>query len=216
MEKATIEDRGFVSSERHRSRDRTAPSAARQSGGRLLGPSSLVLPPSDEGGGKPEGFDGGRDTASVKKAGCPEQTGCEFSPSVACGDSSLVRGSQGGGMFPARQSAQREPRAGIESFAQHPLNKRTGGPGGISPLVQGPPGGLSVHFPPVESGRFPRKTGFAGAPLDQTASVAAQSGSLRHDGGTRRRCPLCGQTAQALRGLRARDQRLPAQSWISV
>ncbi len=28
-----------------------------------------------------------------------------------------------------------------------------GAPGGISPLVQGPPGGLSVHFPPVESGR---------------------------------------------------------------
>ena len=29
----------------------------------------------------------------------PEQTGCEFSPSVACGDSSLVRGSQGDGGF---------------------------------------------------------------------------------------------------------------------
>ena len=28
--------------------------------------------------------------ASLKKAGCPEQTGCEFSPSVACGDSSLL------------------------------------------------------------------------------------------------------------------------------
>ena len=70
--------------------------------------------------------------------------------------------------------------------------------------VSRPPGGLSVHFPPVESGRFPRKTGFAGAPVDLTASVAAHSGSLRHDGGTRRRSPLCGQTAQALRGLRAR------------
>ena len=29
----------------------------------------------------------------------PEQTGCEFSPSVACGDSSLVRGSQEDGCF---------------------------------------------------------------------------------------------------------------------
>ena len=79
---------------------------------------------------------------------------------------------------------------------KYPLCKRTGGPGGISPLVQGPPGGLSVHFPPVESGRFPRKTGFAGAPLDQTASVAGKTGSLWHDGGTRRRCPLCGQAPQ--------------------
>ena len=53
-------------------------------------PRAPVLPPSDEGGGKPEGLDGGRDTASLKKAGCPERTGCEFSPSVACGDSSLL------------------------------------------------------------------------------------------------------------------------------
>ena len=59
-------------------------------------PPSLVLPPSDEGGGKPGGFDGGRDTAGLRKVRCPEDTGCEFSPSVACGDSSLVRGSQGG------------------------------------------------------------------------------------------------------------------------
>ena len=34
--------------------------------------------------------------ASLEKAECPEQIDCEFSPSVACGDSSLVRGSQGG------------------------------------------------------------------------------------------------------------------------
>ena len=65
--------------------------------------SSPVLPPSDEGGGKPEGLDGGRDTVSLRKGGCPEYAGCEFSPSVACGDSSLVRGSQapGGRRFPA-------------------------------------------------------------------------------------------------------------------
>ena len=83
--------------------------------------------------------------------------------------------------------------------AETPAIKR-GVPGSISPLVKRPPGGLSVHFPPVESGRMPRKTGFAGAPVDLTASVAAHSGSLRHDGGTRRRSPLCGKTAQALRG----------------
>ena len=57
-----------------------------------------------------------------------EGAGCEFSPSVACGDSSLVRGSQG---------------AGIESFAQHPLRKRTEGwrplrpPQGLPPLCKG-------------------------------------------------------------------------------
>ena len=57
--------------------------------GTRLRPPSLALPPSDEGGGKPEGFDGGRDTAGLRKERCPEDTGCEFSPSVACGDSSL-------------------------------------------------------------------------------------------------------------------------------
>ena len=37
-------------------------------GGRSsLRPPSFVLPPSDEGGGKPEGFDGGRDTPSLCK-----------------------------------------------------------------------------------------------------------------------------------------------------
>ena len=46
------------------------------------------------------------------KQGCTEHTGFEFSPSVACGDSSLVRGSQGGG---------------IEPFAQRLLSKRTRG-----------------------------------------------------------------------------------------
>ena len=68
-------------------------------GRRWLIPSSpsFVLPPSDEGGGKPEGFDGGRDMASLEKAECPEQIDCEFSPSVACGDSSPLRGSQGAG-----------------------------------------------------------------------------------------------------------------------
>ena len=38
--------------------------------------------------------------ASLEKAECPEQIDCEFSPSVACGDSSLVRGSQGGWDIP--------------------------------------------------------------------------------------------------------------------
>ena len=38
-----------------------------------------------------------------------------------------------------------------------------GVPGGISPLVQGPPGGLSVHFPPVESGRMPHRASAAGS-----------------------------------------------------
>ena len=172
--------------------------AARQSGGRLLGPSSLVLPPSDEGGGKPGGFDGGRDTASVKKAGCPEQMGCEFSPSVACGDSSLVRGSQGGGMFPARQSAQRKPRAGIESFAQHPLNKRTGGPGAFRLWYKGPPAAFLSTFRRWKVDDFPAKQVLRGprlikpprspekpAPCGMTAALAAEA---RFAGRQRRRC----------------------------
>ena len=70
--------------------------------------------------------------------------------------------------------------------------------GGISPLVSRPPGGLSVHFPPVESGRFPRKTSFAGprlikpprspekpAPCGMTAALAAEA---RFAGRQRRRC----------------------------
>ena len=141
------------------------------------GRAAAVLPPSDEGGGKPEGLDGGRDKAGLLRngmcrayglralslsrlrrqlprqreprgrampagrplkgsqggglclsspvprrsclpltrevaspqgltegeirracceTGCAEHTGCERSPSVACGDSSLVRGSQEG------------------------------------------------------------------------------------------------------------------------
>ena len=159
-------------------------------GGRSsLRPPSFVLPPSDEGGGKPEGFDGGRDTASLRKAGCPEQMDCEFSPSVACGDSSLDRGSQAPRGTKASSEEKRSPAAdaGLGYCRSHPLSERTGGPGGISPLVKRPPGGLSVHFPPVESGRFPRKTGFAGAPIDLTALVAGKTGSLRHDGGTGRR-----------------------------
>ena len=50
--------------------------------------------------------------ASLEKAECPEQTDCEFSPSVACGDSSLVRGSQGAGMFPAGQLLRRSKGGG--------------------------------------------------------------------------------------------------------
>ena len=48
----------------------------------------------------------------------------------------------------------------------------------------------SVGFEPTvlaHAGLVPRKTGFAGAPFDLTASVAAHSGSLRHDAGTGRR-----------------------------
>ncbi len=42
-------------------------------------------PPSDEGGGKTEGFDGGREMALISRV----------SPSVSFADSSLVRGSLG-------------------------------------------------------------------------------------------------------------------------
>ena len=48
--------------------------------------------------------------ASLEKAECPEQIDYEFSPSVVCGDSSLVRGSQGSWDIPCETAAQREPR----------------------------------------------------------------------------------------------------------
>ena len=63
---------------------------------------------------------------------------------------------RGGRKLPLRKSeAPRQTRgwgAGETIFC---VGER-GVPGGISPLVKRPPGGLSVHFPPVESGRFPR------------------------------------------------------------
>ncbi len=62
---------------------------------------------------------------------------------------------------------------GLARSRNHPLCARTGGPGGISPLVQRPPGGLSVHFPPVESGRMPRSEALQGpGPLDRLWSPA--------------------------------------------
>ena len=42
-------------------------------------------------------------------------------------------------------------------------------------MVQWPPGGLSVHFPPVESGRMPHRAGAAGAP----GRCARRRGSFR-------------------------------------
>mgnify|MGYP007046407881 CR=1 FL=1 len=70
--------------------------------------------------------------------------------------------------------------------------------GGISPLVQRPPGGLSVHFPPVESGRTPHSVSLRGprlikpprspekpAPCGMTAALAAEA---RFAGRQRRRC----------------------------
>ena len=57
--------------------------------------------------------------------------------------------------FPSPEGQSKAPRqtrgwgAGESIFC---VGER-GVPGGISPLVQWPPGGLSVHFPPVESGR---------------------------------------------------------------
>ena len=43
----------------------------------------------------PKGLTEGEIGRAYGEAGCAEEAGCKFSPSVACGDSSLVRGSQG-------------------------------------------------------------------------------------------------------------------------
>ena len=51
--------------------------------------------------------------ASLEKAECPEQIDCEFSPSVACGDSSLVRGSQGGWDIPCETICSEGAKGGL-------------------------------------------------------------------------------------------------------
>ena len=55
----------------------------------------------------PKGLTEGEIGRACCEAGCAEGAGCEFSPSVACGDSSLVRGSQacGGGNLPIKKAA---------------------------------------------------------------------------------------------------------------
>ncbi len=57
----------------------------------------------------PKGLTEGEIGRAYGEAGCAEEAGCKFSPSVACGDSSLVRGSQGLGCA-CGQARQREPR----------------------------------------------------------------------------------------------------------
>ena len=57
----------------------------------------------------PKGLTEGEIGRAYGEAGCTEGAGCEFSPSVACGDSSLVRGSQGGLGYACGQAPQREP-----------------------------------------------------------------------------------------------------------
>ena len=165
--------------------------------------SSFVLPPSDEGGGKPEGLDGGRDRAAYGEAGCSEGACCEFSPSVACGDSSLVRGSQGGWTIafrlPSPGGEKRSPAAdaGLGYKIWLLLRARTGGSGGHFALGKKAP---RRPFCPLSAGgkwTISPQNLFCGGP-GRFDRLAAHSGSLRHDGGTRRRSLLCGQTAQAL------------------
>ena len=75
------------------------------------------------------------------------------------------------GLLPLRaQRGKRSPAAdaGRRTGEDILWERERGVPGGISPLVQRPPGGLSVHFPPVESGRMPRSEGRgAYLPLDR-------------------------------------------------
>ena len=57
----------------------------------------------------PKGLTEGEIRRAFGEAGCAEYTDFEFSPSVACGDSSLVRGSQGGWDVPARRACKTKP-----------------------------------------------------------------------------------------------------------
>ena len=155
-----------------------------------LGFSSLVLRP------KRRGFTGGTWFRPSDRA----RPALRCRNGVSAETPAIKRGVPGGISISPQNKFCGVPR----EFHRFPANelpeiRRRHSPAG----VKRPPGGLSVHFPPVESGRMPRKTGFAGAPVNLTASVAGKTGSLRHDGGTRRRSPLCGQTAQARRGPRS-------------
>ena len=94
--------------------------------------------------------------------------------------------------------AKRSPAAdaGLECRRKPPQNGRTGGSGGHFALgIMAP----RRPFCPLSAGgkwtNAPQRFA-AGALFYKTASVAAHSGSLRHDAGTRRRSPLCGQTAK--------------------
>ena len=90
---------------------RGVPSAgAKPRGGRRSGlrPPTSCLPLTREVA-SPKGLTEGEIGRAYGEAGCAEEAGCKFSPSVACGDSSLVRGSQGGWAMPCGQAPQREP-----------------------------------------------------------------------------------------------------------
>ena len=94
--------------------------------------------------------------------------------------------------------AKRSPAAdaGLECRRKPPQNGRTGGSGGHFALgIMAP----RRPFCPLSAGgkwtNAPQRFA-AGALFYKTASVAAHSGSLRHDAGTRRRSPLCGQTTK--------------------
>ena len=115
-----------------------------------------------------------------------------------CPRAAPLRGSQGAGRClssPVPRRAKRSPAAdaGLGCRRKPPQSGRTGGSGGHFALgIMAP----RRPFCPLSAGgkwtNAPQRFA-AGSPVDLTASVAGKTGSLRQDGGTRRRGPLCGE-----------------------
>ena len=80
---------------------------------RKLSPSCL---PMTREVASPEGLTEGEIRRAYCEAGYTELTGCEVSPSVACGDSSLVRGSQGAGICLCGPSGTKKAPAFASAF----------------------------------------------------------------------------------------------------
>ena len=137
----------------------------------------------------PKGLTEGEIGRAYGEAGCTEGAGCERSPSAACGDSSLVRGSQALRGDESFLRGKRSPAAdaGLECRRRLPQNGRTGGSGGHFALGTVAP---RRPFCPLSAGgkwTISPQNRFCGGPVSFDRLGRRKTGSLRHDGGTRRR-----------------------------
>ena len=125
----------------------------------------------------PKGLTEGEIERACSEAGCAEGAGCEFSPSVACGDSSLVRGSQGvvGGrsLSRLRSPVQKEeglreehgssrqiargPRRGAARRFRRNARDQEGFRGAFRPWYKGPPAAFLSTFRRWKVDDFPAK-----------------------------------------------------------
>ena len=131
---------------------------------------SPVLPPSDEGGGKPEGLDGGRDKAGLLQSGGPLRGSRLRALSLSRLRRQLPRQREPRGLGYALRTG---PSAGAK-----PRGRRGAGVHKMA-ASESANGGFRGAF------RFPRKTGFAGPPGN--FMDFRQMNCRKSDAGTRRR-----------------------------